>query len=362
MPTNRTRTIGPFYTNGERNKGGYVDYPPAELAYSKYCDDWVGNYKGDNPLLIETIDANGSFSGDNHMSGFAKRSCLNYASNRRLPSHLPLPAQNYSAIAAEAAAESNPARAHVSVPLFIYEMKDIPLLVKHRGDNILKTASSLNLSWQFGIKPFVNDLGKMIGFHDAFEKRRKEIEDLTDGGLKRRITLGTQTVEDTESFPMETYLFTSNSQARISTTRKTWATTKWRPSVSFSDVKKGSPERMDYVRNSMLGLTAAQIPENIWNAVPWSWLVDWFSSAGDFIAAQNNSIAHLAGPVVICVNTTTTRSDDLTAPKWVGGDQTWSATKNSKFRVIRPPGLQSYVPFLNKRQLSILGSLAALKL
>lgn len=362
----RTRTIGPTLSPvATRTKLGNTDNPARALAHSKYMDDWVGNPHNDNPLYSEEVTANGMFSGDNNLSGMAKLSCTNYVSGRRIPSHAFIAVEGATTLATKAIANSNPGRAHVDIPLFIFELKDLPLLVKKRGNSILQTASSLNLNWQFGIKPMLSDFEAMLGFQDAFEKRMAEIRDLNDGLLKRTVRLGSHSATETESFPMESYLFSANSSAKTVTSKKVWATVKWKPSAAFANRPKtaGLNNQQDYIKNSLLGLTKASIPNLVWNALPWSWLVDWFTSAGDLIASSNNSVGYVAQPVNVMYHTMSTRSDDITGvPEWAGGDTTWTSTRETKERILVNAGLQVNVPFLNKRQLSILGSLAALKL
>lgn len=360
----RDRSLGPYYTGQqERLKLGNTDFPPPAFRYSKVMKDTVGNPHGNNILELDTIDVSGSLTGDNHLPGLQRRSVTNYTMNRRIPSHLVLPGASLGADAAKAVADSNPARSHVNVPVFLFELADIPKLVRLAGKDVFASIGSANLSWQFGIKPFLSDVSKMFNFAGAFEKRLKELDDLqTSGGLKRSVTLGTDEASSSETFVMESYMFFANSVGRVTTKRKRWATVYWKPVHSFSKLPGGRKAQEQYARQAMLGLTKAQTAQNIWEGLPWSWLVDWFSSAGDMIASQNNSIAHVLQPVVICHHTTTRRTDSITGiPEWCGGDTTWTGTKESKYRYLSSPQLAVNVPFLSKRQLSILASLAALK-
>jgi hypothetical protein len=334
----------------------------SEISSSSYMEDWTGNPHGNNPLYSVVITSKGHFTGDNHASGIAHRSCSEYASNRRIPAHISIPRDSNVALATRAAADSNPARAHVSIPNFIFEMKDIPLLVKNRGGSILQSAGSANLNWQFGIRPLLSDLGKMLDFSGAYEKRVKEIEDLNNGVLKRRVQLEKDQEEESGSFTMESVLFFADSQYKVVTTRDIWAFCYWKPTTSFSNLRNGSKDQRNAIRRALAGLSTAQIPINVWNALPWSWLVDWFTSMGDLIQASNNSVGYLAESVVLCVHTTTEREDKLVGvPGWITSDTTWSGTKETKERFLIPPGLSAKTPFLSKGQLSILGSLYVLR-
>jgi hypothetical protein len=275
-----------------------------------------------------------------------------------------MPTPGLAAIAADAAARSNPARSHVSVPNFIFELKDIPQLIYKGGKGILGGIASANLSWQFAIKPFISDINKLLDFSSAYEKRVKEIEDLESGRLKRRVAISID--EETEvgsPFVMESYLFFATSSPKTVTKRTIWAHTYWAPNMSLSsNLGSSGDSRRDYIRKLLLGLHWHQFPINAWNAIPWSWLIDWCSSAGDFIASTNNSVGYLCEPVVICIHTQSERTDKFSGvPDWCGGNSSWSSTRDTKERYTMPPGLSASVPLFTKRQLSILGSLYVLK-
>jgi hypothetical protein len=278
-----------------------------------------------------------------------------------MASHLDLPGYDVIADATKAASQTNPASAHVSVPNFLFELREVPQLIRNHGNNIFENASSLNLGWQFGIKPLLSDLAKIFDFGSAYNKRLNLLNDLESGQLKRRISLGTDEAEKEESFVLESYLFFATSNATITTKRERWAVVKWQPGAIYK-TDSTFEERKKYVLRSMLGLTVASAPRVIWDALPWSWMVDWFTTAGDFITANNNSIARLSGQVNVMVKTETTRIDKLSGvPGWVTSGTTWTSTAESKRRFLRNPGLTAHVPFLSGRQLSIIGSLYVLK-
>jgi hypothetical protein len=122
-------------------------------------------------------------------------------------------------------------------------------------------------------------------------------------------------------------------------------------------------ERYNLANDLILGLTRGQILPNIWEALPWSWLIDWLTNIGDLIEANNNQFAVPVNKVNIMVNKVAIRTYRITSkPSW--------ATMNPETPVVvtekkeRFPSsawyYPSYVqPILTGRQLSILGAIVA---
>jgi hypothetical protein len=250
------------------------------------------------------------------------------------------------------------------LPVFIFELRDMPKLVRLAGRSILGKLASANLSWQFGWKPLIGDLTKLLNFQSMTMRRVKELERLqSKSGLRRRVTLqkdakkeviGTQTIES----------FGISSTARVVDwhARKVWGTIRWRPNVGA--MPQTDEERHSLARRISLGLHHGSIAAQVWEAIPWSWLIDWFANVQDFIEAQDNSIGHIVGPVHIMSTTRSTRSYEiLTQNDWVSLSSSPWMSRDQKERFLGvSPSLTASLPFLNAGQLSILGSLATLRL
>jgi hypothetical protein len=145
----------------------------------------------------------------------------------------------------------------------------------------------------------------------------------------------------------------------ISTNRKRWATVRWTPTTL---PPQSSKEFRNKAARIVYGLELS--PSNVWEAIPWSWLVDWFSNVGDYMALYNNVVP--AYPSVPCVMTSE-RTIRTFSPVFVpqqysysGGDAT--SIVQTKSRVLQGFTFTGGIPFMTGRQLSILGSLAVLRL
>jgi hypothetical protein len=295
--------------------------------------------------------------------------------------------------AAELAAKTNPATPHISLPVSIAEFRDLPRLLRSLGNwlialgygtrslkglsakKILRESAEANLAVRFGWKPLISDVLKLMEFQSAVSRRVKELEALRDnGGFKRNVTLSTAENTDVVESTLLDWTPTApilNARRTISSTRKVWGSIRWRPGWSGN-----LPDRDDDMRklaiDLVLGLHAGQITRNVWNALPWTWLTDWFVDTGTFLDASNNSIAHR--PFRVCIMTKVVRSvtftnlhhasDGSPPPDWVGVDGTLGQTGlNAKVRIVPliPTGPVAGIPFLGSGALSILGSLAILR-
>lgn len=272
-------------------------------------------------------------------------------------------------------ARTNPSRASVLLPAAIFELKDLPDMIRQAG-RFLKTArrdwpslvrpgketrdlASANLALQFGWAPLVSDLVKMAKFQSSVDKRRKEIEaNTSSGGYRRRITLGTSTlsISGSRAVNFGNYRnffvpYTGKS------TSKQWAVVKWQPTSPGTSIL---PKSDNELRRLLAGLTLSQALINAWEVLPWSWLIDYFTNIGDVLQAGNN---HYAKPLSGSVMTTITT--EVSHATFDQGDDRLSAGTVTIVRKVRAPlgaiTLQATIPTLGVGQLSILSSLAVLK-
>ena len=77
-------------------------------------------------------------------------------------------------------ASTGPLTPKVNLPLFIFELKDIPMMLKHAGDllhkiktpsrlSLDKEAAAATLAYQFGWAPLIQDLSKLINFSELVQ-------------------------------------------------------------------------------------------------------------------------------------------------------------------------------------------------
>ncbi|UJQ85884.1 MAG: putative maturation protein [Leviviridae sp.] len=321
------------------------------------CVDVTGSPGADHPLTIEkrliTYEPYNGYLPD--ASNTSRLWMSNWISTQQMSSygHLTLPAAP-SFDAASFLARVNPGAHQVETLENLVDVKDLPKLVKLAGDTILKRGAGAYLTWQFGWKPLISDVKKLLDFSARVDKKVRELHALyNNGGVHRRRTIDKDTVANTT-----TSLVQSSGPANITvrtariTKRVRWATTRFVPT---SLPPKDETEYRRRAIQIVYGLDLA--PATIWEALPWSWMVDWFSNVGNYLVAYNNVCPVRATPPCLMTYTRTdasvTRTDTYT--NVVGGTAT--ALTESKLRSIWAPTLQASIPFLTGRQLSILGAL-----
>lgn len=266
-------------------------------------------------------------------------------------------------------ARTNPSRPTVLLPVFLFELRELPDMLRQAGRILLdmrnwrnyirpesraRDLATANLAIQFGWLPLLGDLLKLATFQESVEKRRKEVDRLFSGkGLKRRIQLGggSQDLSPVSGFAN----FGSYKNFSISVSQHSswsaWAVCNWKPNTP-----SGLPPSDKALRAYVTGLHPSHILANVWEALPWSWLIDWFSNVGDVIQAGNQTLASPNGGCV-CVQITSVASHNSVVN---GSDRLTAGTVKLTRNNRSPLGastLTASFPLLGAGQLSILGSL-----
>lgn len=275
-------------------------------------------------------------------------------------------------------ARTNPSRPAVLLPVYWLELKDIPDMLRQAGrfllnarnwrqyvrrDHRARDLATANLAFQFGWMPLLADMYKLATFQDACEKRRKFIEkSYKKGGYRMRIGLDDGYLQVSPRrilvSPVSwlTFLPTLSQECTV----KRWATVRWLP----QDPSGKIPTKDEDLRPYLNGLHPSHILANAWEALPWSWLIDYFTNIGDMIVAGNH---HLATPVGgsqmrMC---TTRASHDSVVDDWFTQFRllpgTITVVRKSRVPISLAGGPTASVPNLGTGQMSILASLAYLK-
>lgn len=281
--------------------------------------------------------------------------------------HEPIALLDVAAATSKLLARTNPNRVASSIPQFIGELKDVPNMFRLQASNLAatrpkkfgSTVGGAYLQWKFGWEPLIRDIQNFLDGQRLVDQRVKELQNLyKNGGISRRLNLasgsaGYEDVLSILSFPSSTILY--GKMSRITKGRQ-WGTVRWIPTAIPTDLSNESLRKL--ARDAVFGLGGVHISD-VWELLPWSWMVDWCSNIGDWLQAKRNKI-----PVVprdICImqyretKTTWSRTDQNL---WVsGGDGT--CILETKERFLGSGSLSASIPFLNGGQLSILGALAA---
>jgi hypothetical protein len=243
----------------------------------------------------------------------------------------------------------------VDVPVTVLELGDITQLLKKEGENLISALGGYNLKVQFGVAPLTNDLYKLLDFHDQVSRRIKELEKLkTTKGLRRTVVL--DELEKEESLPVvwQSQDAFINTPTTRSSDRIIKGHTRWTPDVDFS--KMPIPSQVALAKRAVLGLTVDFA--TLWEATPWSWLIDWGFAMGDFLKAHRNIIPATCQSVTLMRHTTSVipipEVEYGTLHKMYGGQVVFE----TKERFTAPVAPTAHFPFLTENQMGIVASLA----
>lgn len=352
----------------------------SEGKYWQRCVDVTGLPNQDHPLTITERDNRGFLPLTGHIDQGAG-SYITYdnwiPSGFTNVSHLSTSVPTVGASALTLRARTNPSREEVSVPNFIHELKDLPGMYRDimsfklrlrnlgsgRGDP--RTIANYHLSTQMGFLPLISDLRKMMQFQHLADRRIVELNRLySSRGLKRRLRLYSEVQSDQSDIVAESSLGTFIRVRKYKVTKiERWGTIRWIPTSVPKDLRRQDLGRI--ARKLVFGLHHRGVDAvQAWNALPWTWLIDWFANFDDFLEAHRNDIpAAPTGPCNIMTRTETYET-------WVRTDLFEQSIKGAsglrklttKERAQSSGSLSVTLPFLNGRQWSILGALALQRL
>nr|UJQ85860.1 MAG: hypothetical protein 1 [Leviviridae sp.] len=180
----------------------------------------------------------------------------------------------------------------------IYELREIPGMLKQRFNyKDLKSISNYWLALQFGWRPLLNDVRNFVTLQRSAQQRLKQL--LRDNGrpVRRRLDIHDLTSDPVFTIGSDYHslnpTFVTQFYQRMTTFRYTstirdhcWA------SARFRFWLPGGPRDIHWKRRMLAriyGLTPS--PSVIYNAIPWSWLVDWFTNLGDLIENLDGGVA-----------------------------------------------------------------------
>lgn len=258
-----------------------------------------------------------------------------------------------------------------------YPIQDVP---RHLRDRLLdfRNLGSEYLNVVFGWKPFVNDLRKMYNLWKDVDKRMAQLVRENGKYIRRKATVqDDKTFSHTGQVYQNPYVnvlgapptYMSGTTAYNVTTRtttKVWFSGSFR--YYIPDV--GSSLWDARARAALFG--ALPTPELLWEVLPWTWLIDWFSNVGDVVSnASTNAVDNLTMKYSFIMKHTSTEVEATSFvfhPASTKANESWPSVQNT-FRSTKlvetklrrgggnPFGLDVSLPSLSAYQLGILAAL-----
>lgn len=349
--------------------------------YEETCDDVINDYGNEHSLTINKIERFYDPIGGNSKNSAPDPTFTVYDGNwmyefqqTSSASHLSLsglPSNNQVGI--ETLSRSNPSRPHVDLPLFLYELREIPEMLKYLAsffkrlgtnggipiDSVIDSGNLVLLT-EYGVKPLVSDIRKFLDFQSqvkAVEDRIKALN--TRQGIHSKVSMGSW-----NGYSPSTPVLNSEGGITIQgavdklTSISIWGTTRWTADLT-QPYPTTDADMLALARKVVFGTDIGI--DTVYNGIPWSWLLDWASNTGDYLSTFRNTIPAKHSKVCVMRHTKTTESGRKTSSNgsFMTGGKSFTTVRETKTRTVMPfllPELS--MPNLTARQLSILGSLA----
>jgi hypothetical protein len=265
-----------------------------------------------------------------------------------------------TAVATNAAARTNPSRPYVDVAAEVLQLADIVHLIRKLGRSWIRKAAQTNLNYQFGIKPMVDSLVDLSDFANALDKRLEVMQKLQRAhGYRRTTQHGVYSKSGTWQFIAQTQGVSASITSHSNTVQRVACHCRWLPIGNFN--RLGNDAVRELATNALLGIVQGN-PLNmdmstIWEALPWTWLLDWGGSVGNYFTANRNIVpCYLSSCSVVRETATITKCNRESGDGVTFGEANVVFRDRTRKRAVIGPVAQ--FPLLSANQMGILTSLA----
>jgi len=267
------------------------------------------------------------------------------------------------------AARTNPSRPSVDIPAELLQLgevgpllRDAPKLLRNKF-RLLGLAGRSNLYVQFGLVPLMEDILKLLDLKKVIDSRVKELQRLHDPsgrGLRRTVTVYTGSTTSQWDEVYQSNLGFYHGPVRQITTEVVRVHCRWLPDIGFFPWDRDDSDLVHQARRAVIGMDPTQL-DTLWEALPWSWMIDWMSTCGTYFKANRNVIPAILNAVTVMRHTKT---------EYTGGVSNGTDSKVSPFTVSLETKLRSIgavfptatLTFLSENQMGLVSSLAVRRL
>lgn len=299
----------------------YREFHPRKVI----CDDVVGRRDRDNPLFLEyksLIPTRAYVSQTRKLPGglehgddllFNYRTITGTVSDTESYSFLPDLEVSDDEFVTRACAVTNPSNADFDTAVFAAELRDVPRLLSLAGATLSKFGANEYLKYQYGWKPLISDIKKLIANTDKLQRRAAQIS-----RLQRSLTTKRRYDPPELRFVGENL---SESDHGLAISHKwtawlhRWAVVNWIPEPPENDITLAlapftrNLAPLDRAKQALYGLNVDG--NTLWQAMPWSWLIDWGYNASDFLQSKQNVVGAKVGSTCLMKHTIEVRSSEF---------------------------------------------------
>lgn len=179
----------------------------------------------------------------------------------------------------EAWQRARPDFTELSLPNFLFELGDVRKIfqVWNARKSVAKNVAGAHLNYAFGIKPTLGDISTALSSLIALGDRLAQIRQRVNRVETRRVTLNEEVINTSGQFNYQSASIHPVNWT-LSVSRKTEAHFKFKykaiPAMSQAEEK---------IRLFLDTLGFELNPRIIWEAIPFSFIVDWFLNVGNFL-------------------------------------------------------------------------------
>jgi hypothetical protein len=298
------------------HQGYLIEYPsmtrhdaPGVTRLLSSIDDTVDGTRNPHPLWMERLEylSVGTYSGEDLSFPGGHYYEWPFTNQGFQASHVSYgnPDPRYSQFQVDAyvtgvRAHTNPSRPEVSVPNLLYELKDIPEMLHLKGKEHAKShPSNSAVEHNFGWNLLFQDLTRLLNFTAMVDKRVKEINGLyKNGGLHTGQKISDLVFQERRDGIELNSIPYITAYVLGTTHDHTWGSARWKPdSVDIPSAE----ELRSKIGFAIHGwdVSAGGLASTIWEALPWSWFVDYLGTVGDFLQGSRNAIG--ASATDLCI-------------------------------------------------------------
>lgn len=172
----------------------------------------------------------------------------------------------------------------VSIPNFLWELRDLPKLwtsvfPKLKGIQADKRVSKLGLAYYYGLAPLLSDIHNLLNSYDQFLKDYRKFSQ----SVNKVLIAKHKAVEPGSNVPVRTIVAAGNPYSEG--TMAYYGDATYVATIKYSYSLSGGapmPPPMPDVFYRYMGLRGN--PRIIWDAIPFSFVVDWVLKVGDWLS------------------------------------------------------------------------------
>lgn len=174
----------------------------------------------------------------------------------------------------------------VSLPNFLYELKDMKGMIPSiNRKSLSKTASNNLLAFEFGVKPFISDIKNIVNMADSVSKRLKHLIAYQRKTSHLTFERDVKSDEDYSFFrnieSIDNHYVAGNVNGLVF--KRISGSTHFQVGASlYQDLQ--DLEDANSQLKALLATGGFNHPARVvWNAIPYSFVVDWFFSVGKLL-------------------------------------------------------------------------------